>query len=233
MIGLDQWWNGWTPGPYLDNCPRGSISYTLPGNFSQMIVMFAVEGSNLYYDGITMMTGGQDPFYYEYIQEITPGKVLRIDEGCNWIGADLQIILRNGCQGPTCPVGFTGPDGGTCLACEAGKFKTTRGSVACTDCGAGKYSTATGAFASCVCTDCGANTYSTATGATVASTCQNCPSNTQSAAGSTALTSCVYYYSTYYCDAEDGTCALSLFVLLTIGLFGSKICFSHGTVLVE
>jgi hypothetical protein len=73
-----------------------------------------------------------------------------------------------------CVAGFSGPDGGTCTACLAGKYKTTTGSVACTDCGAGKYSTASGASVASTCMDCGAGKYSTATGASVASTCLDC-----------------------------------------------------------
>ena len=34
----------------------------------------------------------------------------------------------------TCNVGYTGPDGGSCAACEAGKYKEAVGSAACTQC---------------------------------------------------------------------------------------------------
>jgi len=70
-----------------------------------------------------------------------------------------------------CNPGFTGPNGGTCTACEAGKYKTVTGTAACTDCGA--------------------NTYSTTTGATAAGTCLSCPANSQSPTGSGAATDCV------------------------------------------
>jgi hypothetical protein len=33
-----------------------------------------------------------------------------------------------------CVAGFSGPDGGTCTACLAGKYKTAAGSAACADC---------------------------------------------------------------------------------------------------
>ncbi len=36
-----------------------------------------------------------------------------------------------------CNAGFSGPVGGPCTACEAGKYKVSTGSDACTDCGAG------------------------------------------------------------------------------------------------
>jgi hypothetical protein len=51
----------------------------------------------------------------------------------------------------TCNAGFSGPDGGTCTACEAGKYKASTGSAVCTDCGAGTHSTAVGASASSTC----------------------------------------------------------------------------------
>ncbi len=104
-----------------------------------------------------------------------------------------------------CNAGFTGPGGGSCAACAAGKYKTTTGSAACTDCGAGKYSTSTGATSSDVCTNCGAGKYSTsststtcqdclagkysaATGASTAATCQNCSAG--SYAGTPGSSSC-------------------------------------------
>jgi len=60
-----------------------------------------------------------------------------------------------------CNPGFTGPDGGECAQCVAGKYKTAAGSAACTECLAGQYSTAVGA-ASNVCQECGANAQSPA-----------------------------------------------------------------------
>ena len=69
-----------------------------------------------------------------------------------------------------CMLGYSGPDGGTCTACVAGKYKTSTGSAACTDCGA--------------------DTYSAAVGASGSSTCIACPSNSTSPAGSASLTNC-------------------------------------------
>jgi len=40
-----------------------------------------------------------------------------------------------------CNAGWTGPNGGLCTQCEAGKFKALVGSMQCDDCVAGKYST--------------------------------------------------------------------------------------------
>ena len=73
-----------------------------------------------------------------------------------------------------CNLGFTGPGGGPCVAC-----------------GAGKYSTTVGASVASTCTDCGAGKYSTATGAATSDTCLSCPNNTQAMPGSDAVTDCV------------------------------------------
>ena len=74
------------------------------------------------------------------------------------------------CVATACNAGFTGPNGGPCTACVAGKYKTTSGITACIDCGAG--------------------TYSTSTGATLAATCLACPLNSNSAIASSASTAC-------------------------------------------
>jgi hypothetical protein len=50
-----------------------------------------------------------------------------------------------------CAAGGTGPDGGPCAACAAGRYKTAAGSAACSACGAGKYSAAIGASAATTC----------------------------------------------------------------------------------
>jgi hypothetical protein len=78
----------------------------------------------------------------------------------------LYDEAKQGCK--VCDAGHTGPGGGACTACAAGKYKPVPGSAACTSCGAGKYAEGT---VSTVCTDCGSGTYSTAVGATVNSTC--------------------------------------------------------------
>jgi hypothetical protein len=48
----------------------------------------------------------------------------------------------------------TGPDGTTCEACVAGKYKNDIGSADCIDCGADKYSSATGAVTESSCSSC-------------------------------------------------------------------------------
>jgi hypothetical protein len=102
-FGLGKWWAGSgyqpSPGPYYDNCLRGSISFTMPVGYSQIIAFFGVGGGQLYFDGIVKAGVSNDALYEEYTQSITPGQVLKIDEGCNWIGSDLKFILRNGLLG--------------------------------------------------------------------------------------------------------------------------------------
>ena len=88
------------------------------------------------------------------------------------------------CVPLACPAGSTGPDGGTCTACVAGKFKTVTGSATCTDCGA--------------------DTYSTTTGAMAADTCMACPADTQAETGSDAATDCVCVAG--YTGPDGGTC---------------------------
>ena len=52
-----------------------------------------------------------------------------------------------------CVVGFSGPDGGACTACAAGKYKPAAGSAGCTDCLANSYHALTGrtAVSDCQC----------------------------------------------------------------------------------
>ena len=71
----------------------------------------------------------------------------------------------------TCNVGYSGPDGGSCTACLAGKYKADTGRGACTDCDI--------------------NTYSEAVGASSESSCQSCPENTASELGSTSSSDCL------------------------------------------
>ena len=71
-----------------------------------------------------------------------------------------------------CNKGYTGPSGGACTACSAGKYKETTGSSECVQCEAGKYST------------------SEAKGATSSSSCRLCPAGSSSPAGSSTLARC-------------------------------------------
>jgi len=83
-----------------------------------------------------------------------------------------------------CDLGYTGSDGGTCLACSTGKYKESQGSAACSFCPADKYQPLT--FR------------------TALSDCQACPVSAESPAGSTALASC--QCSPGYVGVNGGTC---------------------------
>jgi hypothetical protein len=101
-----------------------------------------------------------------------------------------------------CNVGFSGPDGGPCAMCAAGKYKDSPGSGACTACASGTFSLpGSNSSSACVlcpkgtfspvaassCQQCAPGTYSAQMGATF---CLTCPTNSHSLAGSESLTSC-------------------------------------------
>jgi hypothetical protein len=129
---------------------------------------------------------------------------------------------RTACR---CVAGFTGPDGGECAQCAAGKHKAAIGDEACTDCAAGKFSTAQGAVAesTCVacaagkfspaegaaaestCEDCAAGKFSGAEGAAAESTCAPCPARSDSPAGSTVVVDCEC--DPGYTGPDGGECA--------------------------
>ena len=67
-----------------------------------------------------------------------------------------------------CIAGASGPDGGPCSLCGAGKYKEIAGTGSCLECGAGKYSTAVGA-----------------------TSCQSCPPRSVSPPASASLKECV------------------------------------------
>ena len=81
--------------------------------------------------------------------------------------APAGSVVRSQC---TCNSGFSGPNGGECLGCVAGKYKAGTGSAVCTDCGPGKYS---------------ASNWQTSE-----SSCLQCTPNSHSAAGSDGPTDC-------------------------------------------
>jgi hypothetical protein len=112
--------------------------------------------------------------------------------------ARLSSVKGTSC---TCNAGSTGPNGGPCEPCVAGKYKTLTGTATCTNCGAGTYSSA----GSTACMGCGAGTYSAAVGATASWRCSPCPSNSISPVGSSALTSCTC--STGSTGPNGGLCA--------------------------
>eukprot|EP00802_Teleaulax_amphioxeia_P013768 Tamp_13822.p2 GENE.Tamp_13822~~Tamp_13822.p2 ORF type:complete len:142 (+),score=21.29 Tamp_13822:1084-1509(+) len=87
-----------------------------------------------------------------------------------------------------CNVGYTGPDGSTCTACEAGKYKVIIGKDVCFDCPAGKFKAGQG---SGTCTHCQKGKYSAAEGAKANTTCEACPANSFSPAESAAASACI------------------------------------------
>ena len=66
----------------------------------------------------------------------------------------------------TCVKGYTGSDGNSCMACDAGKHKSTNGSAPCTWCPPGKFSSSSATW------------------------CNDCPPNTNSRLGSNVVTNC-------------------------------------------
>ena len=121
------------------------------------------------------------------------GRYLHVSINSNWLHlAELQVMgcsdggvcetcpagtnspiastSSAACINPACNAGYTGPDGGTCTACVAGKYKIATGSAACTDCATG--------------------TYLTTTGATAAATCVACPAGSNSPISSSAPAAC-------------------------------------------
>jgi hypothetical protein len=85
-----------------------------------------------------------------------------------------------------CNIGSTGPDGGTCTECVAGKYKGETGSSWCSYCESGKYSEEVGSSNS--------------------SSCTTCPTNSSSAAGSPNLSSCVCNIG--FWGSDGGMCTL-------------------------
>jgi hypothetical protein len=70
-----------------------------------------------------------------------------------------------------CNKGYTGNDGTTCSACEAGKYKTVVGASNCLNCNE--------------------DMYLDFTGATTSTSCRNCPQYSQAPEGSSSLAACV------------------------------------------
>ena len=93
-----------------------------------------------------------------------------------------------------CAAGFTGPSGGPCAACVAGKYKDATGSAACIDCGIGTYSSTLAATAAAACVACPNNTFSGVIGISNVLACQSCQPNAVSVAGSVSQEYC-------YCKA--------------------------------
>jgi hypothetical protein len=113
--------------------------------------------------------------------------------------------MQTSCQ---CHSGYTGADGGNCLACTVGKYKEAIGSATCTDWDACKYLGTSGASMANTCTNCSAGTYSTTPVASEAGSCAACPANAYSPPGSTVRTACLCNtcYETSWDNNEIAAC---------------------------
>jgi hypothetical protein len=120
-----------------------------------------------------------------------------------------------------CNAGHTGPNGGTCVACAAGKYKIVAGDAACRDCGAGKVSAVVGAIAASTCADCGAGKYSDVTDSTI---CFDCVAGKVSAAvGASAASTCADCGAGKYSDVTASTVCLDC-VAGKLSSTGASIC---------
>ena len=90
----------------------------------------------------------------------------------------------------SCNKGFTGPDGGPCMICPAGKYKDMNGTMACADCAAGKFLDTTGGNSSEACVKCETGKYVTSTGSNSSTDCKTCPAYASSLAGSSQIKNC-------------------------------------------
>lgn len=103
----------------------------------------------------------------------------------------------------SCDAGYTGPDGGPCAACVAGKYKAATGSAACTNCGPG--------------------TYSSTLAATAAAACLACAAGTTSPAASTSSAACIFPPCNPGYTGPDGICSTCVAGTYKVGT-GSAAC---------
>jgi hypothetical protein len=90
---------------------------------------------------------------------------------CTACGANAQAPAASGSPSDCiCKPGYTGENGGTCIACVAGKYKLAAGNAVCTSCLAGQYSTIVAA---------------------ATNTCAGCPANSNAPAASSTLSNCI------------------------------------------
>ena len=78
-------------------------------------------------------------------------------------------------------------NGGACILCAAGKFKTNNGTAPCQLCPSGKISTVTGSETSTDCIICPAGTYTNEN----QTECHSCPPGQSSHAGASTCTACI------------------------------------------
>ena len=134
----------------------------------------------------------------------------------------IRDIAFGGCQ---CGTGFSGPDGGPCLACSPGRFKSSNGSSPCVVCPTGTYQIEShasackacdvGSFqnssAASSCNICPAGFFSSQEGQT---SCVSCPAGATSPAGSVAHAQCA---------CGDGAALIAAGVVSTVAGAGSSL----------
>jgi len=86
-----------------------------------------------------------------------------------------------------CNAGYSGEDGGTCVACAPGSYKDVLGNSPCVSCPVGKHLQSIAAASQSECTDCPANYYP----GDNRSMCVSCPKHTYSTAGSSSRLDCI------------------------------------------
>ena len=96
-----------------------------------------------------------------------------------------DMVVR--CCHTSCLPGLTGPNGGPCLPCVAGSYKTSQGHANCTLCVAGKNSDSAAATSASTCIDCARGKYSNMAGS---ADCLKCPPHSDSPPGSFSLINC-------------------------------------------
>ena len=133
----------------------------------------------------------------------------------------LTVGLFTEIEACQCKAGYTGPNGGPCQMCEAGKFKAGVGPQACDDCPLNSDSSAGAAICLCnpgydgvagACLACEENEYKAESGE---GPCVGCESNAYSAPGSVECTcnpgwrgfhtSCVSCPPNRYCNGTGGS----------------------------
>ena len=89
-----------------------------------------------------------------------------------------------------CNAGYSGADGGPCIACAPGQYKGNEGSALCTDCPPGTYSNHSVWF------DNHTMGFVAGIGVTSSASCIPCPLGSESAAGSWSVENCTSYIET-------------------------------------
>jgi len=110
---------------------------------------------------------------------------------CEACPANSQVNASIGIYGSTsclCNSGYTGTNGGACVACAQGTYKTSLGSQLCALCSNGYYIVPADSVSGAACSACAAGTFNNSMGATA---CEKCAVGTYNiAAGGTGCTEC-------------------------------------------